>query len=671
MLVDVDQFEKIYGFIKEDASKGGCSVLIMVAANCDSLCAAQIFTRILKADLISYEIKYVAGYEDFETVHDSHIKDSTEIRTIILFNCGGIVDLLGEYFGLAPTQTVYIIDSHRPYHKANVAGKQVWLIGKDSPMLTQKYEAIKEGEIEFPDFQVDPDDLLSSDDLDEEVVEESDDDYDDDDDEDDDDDDLVDDNGDGDGKGGSKRRKVGEDGSYEGEDDEERARLEAARERRKERRRREKREAMMHKRDRRRTKKRLRAYHLAVRYMLRTTFAASASTVISCLASSLNKTNNDILWLGILGLTDQLVHGRITDADYEALAEEFGREVIRLNVDDNSENATEGTTQRFSGDSTVTIVPNEMHFLMYRHWTLYDSMYNSPRVATPMAVWKEKGRARLLTLLAKMTVPLHSSKLPYPTMTLELKETLRTQITKWAPTFELPNICYTGFLKHKGFGDPVSAIDVVHSITALMETGDSDADGGRKGSEEKDDDENENDNGAIARGHRDRHQSAAYLALRSKDVSWLGKGVGRAIEVQLAIVEQCKAMLDKRAVVRIGKFRYALIQESRHLHLLKRPMALTRLAQYLMAMMEANTRGQKKPQRPKPIVIGALDADTGRYLVVGVQPRPRQHNWLGQKFLEAAERTHSTLYRASFDHSMVSLKKEDITRFVEFLHAGL
>ena len=42
--------------------------------------------------------------------------------------------------------------------------------------------------------------------------------------------------------------------------------------------------------------------------------------------------------------------------------------------------------------------------------------------------------------------------------------------------------------QHKGFGNPVSAIDVVHAITALMETGDSDTDVGRKGSEEKDDD---------------------------------------------------------------------------------------------------------------------------------------------------------------------------------------
>jgi len=44
----------------------------------------------------------------------------------------------------------------------------------------------------------------------------------------------------------------------------------------------------------------------------------------------------------------------------------------------------------------------EYRFMMVRHWSLYESMYNSNYVASRLGIWREPGRQRLLALLAKM-----------------------------------------------------------------------------------------------------------------------------------------------------------------------------------------------------------------------------------------------------------------------------
>lgn len=57
------------------------------------------------------------------------------------------------------------------------------------------------------------------------------------------------------------------------------------------------------------------------------------------MAAQLAMTNNTVLWYGILGLTDQYVHQRITPARYLADFEHFKQEVADTNetLDDYSQ----------------------------------------------------------------------------------------------------------------------------------------------------------------------------------------------------------------------------------------------------------------------------------------------------------------------------------------------
>jgi hypothetical protein len=49
------------------------------------------------------------------------------------------------------------------------------------------------------------------------------------------------------------------------------------------------------------------------------------------LARQLNKENNDLLWLWILGLSEQLVYNKITPLQYESFVDECQKEVLRFN----------------------------------------------------------------------------------------------------------------------------------------------------------------------------------------------------------------------------------------------------------------------------------------------------------------------------------------------------
>ena len=63
-----------------------------------------------------------------------------------------------------------------------------------------------------------------------------------------------------------------------------------------------------------------------------------------------------------------------------------------------------GTTNpnAINPDDLSVRATEELRFMLFRHWTLYDAMYHSSYVAGKLGIWKERGRKRLTGLLAKM-----------------------------------------------------------------------------------------------------------------------------------------------------------------------------------------------------------------------------------------------------------------------------
>lgn len=101
--------------------------------------------------------------------------------------------------------------------------------------------------------------------------------------------------------------------------------------------------------------------------------------------------------LAILGLTFQYTTSRISRADYDKYHSIYYDEVFRLNPP-----LPNSTSNAINPDDLSIRATEELRFMLFRHWTLYDAMYHSSYVAGKLGIWKERGRKRLTGLLAKM-----------------------------------------------------------------------------------------------------------------------------------------------------------------------------------------------------------------------------------------------------------------------------
>jgi hypothetical protein len=120
----------------------------------------------LQSENLAYKVKPVASYDDLLRAKESidqaevcctcsvdfiqlglkHVIFPLQISSIIMINCGGTIDLVG-FLEPAPNVTVYVLDSHRPYHLSNVREhcQQVWILD-DAPHAIQYPDDVEDDE---------------------------------------------------------------------------------------------------------------------------------------------------------------------------------------------------------------------------------------------------------------------------------------------------------------------------------------------------------------------------------------------------------------------------------------------------------------------------------------------------------------------------------------------
>lgn len=123
MYIALNKLSKAWEFIKEDAHKdGGCTVLILVAPDADAIAACRIVTSLLRSEFILYKVKPVYSYEHLHEIRGNLITENESLKSLILINCGGTVDL-GTFLELPEDGlTVYVVDCHRPHNIRNIQG---------------------------------------------------------------------------------------------------------------------------------------------------------------------------------------------------------------------------------------------------------------------------------------------------------------------------------------------------------------------------------------------------------------------------------------------------------------------------------------------------------------------------------------------------------------------
>eukprot|EP00658_Telonema_sp_P-2_P077364 TRINITY_DN6978_c0_g1_i3.p1 TRINITY_DN6978_c0_g1~~TRINITY_DN6978_c0_g1_i3.p1 ORF type:complete len:574 (-),score=126.51 TRINITY_DN6978_c0_g1_i3:286-2007(-) len=394
-------------------------------------------------------------------------------------------------------------------------------------------------------------------------------------------------------------------------------------------------------------------------YYTGTYYGPCSASIAYTLAQQLNRSDQQLLWLAIVGLTEQFLHQRISRDKYVQMVSEYQDEVARLCND-----AQEGSSNPAPTDAPVVEkhaikFEEEYPFTLYRHWNLWDSVRHSRYIATKLEVWTTNGQKLLTKLFAKMGISLEDAKQQWTHMNPEAKASLQKYIDEVGKELGFPDLFYGSFVLKQGYRFCISAADVVEGVTAML-------------AQSSDDRESGDESHHLRRNFWIAHDALSSLESTKK----IEEGLDFAMQLQEAILKNASHMVLKKNVTTSGVFRYAYLKDSADVQIFVNPHSLTALAEFLASFYK-----EKNPTRkPKPFVLCALDEVRGTYLLVAVDGtvttthsgvEDQMRNKFGTSFAKAAERTNARVKHDGFDSSIIEIQKDDIYNFMEFLHSGL
>lgn len=540
--VPLSQLDKAYSTIKDGAISfsNQCTLLILVTPDVDSLCALRILTTLLKSDCILHEIIPISGYEDFQLTLDSHLKknDDHSIKSVVLLNCGAVIQIKDLIPSVKSNENddddeeeeendnyeknrnikYYICDAHRPYNLHTLFGEDSLVVFDDGDVnemddLKDAYIALEIDSGSDSDSDSDSNSDLESEsdtelDIDIDNKEKP----------------LQDiNNSNNDNKGNnnlssSSSSSVDKNGLEDSLNDnqENMQPINSSKQHKKRSledeidRRRAKRMSSYNKKRILQNKKKL----ISNYYAEGTYFGTSIAAIMYALSLQLGKANSELLWLAIIGTTDQYIHQRIDLKKYVRQVDLFKDEVIRYNIPTRSElnltnpqgnnelddllgmmadsnnnkhgknernintssnpsnkNNVWGVSGQMSADDSTIVADDEFRLMLLRHWSLYEALYHSDYVATKMGIWKEKGQKRLKRFLVKLGLPHKDSQQLFTEMSASYKRPIKENLKALAAKYNMGEIFFPSFFRQYGFKGTISAADSVYSINALLDSG--------------------------------------------------------------------------------------------------------------------------------------------------------------------------------------------------------
>ncbi|XP_077016458.1 cell division control protein 45 homolog isoform X2 [Tamandua tetradactyla] len=354
-------------------------------------------------------------------------------------------------------------------------------------------------------------------------------------------------------------------------------------------------------------------------------YGTSSAMVMFDLAWLMSKDLNDMLWWAIVGLTDQWIQDKITQMKYVTDVGALQRHVSRHN------HRLEDQESALSVDCTRIAF----------EYDLCNTCYTAAR----FRLWSVHGQKRLQEFLADMGLPLKQVKQKFQSMDISLKENLQEMIEESANKYGMKDIRMQTFSIHFGFKNKFLASDVVFATMSLMESPEKDSSG----------------TGNFIR---------ALDSLSRTNLGQLYHGLELAKKHLRATQQTIASCLCTNLIISQGPFLYCSLTEGTpDILLFSRPVSLGLLSRHLLKSFVCSTKNRRC--KLLPLVMAApLSAEQGTVTVVGVPPETDssdRKNFFGRAFEKAAESTSSRTLHNHFDLSVIELKAEDRSKFLDAL----
>lgn len=534
-------------------------VLVLVAYDVDAICALRILQYLFQTDSVQYTATPVSTISDIVEAYSLH---RGNINSIVCLNVGATTDII-EDLDVDPGVTVFVLDSHRPINHFNIfRDEQVFLLMKEYDNNVQDLPAYDEV------IDDDEEDLVLPELTPAEI------------------------------------RRLS---------DEELEMREAIRKKIQEKRRWAE-----------------RAENLLNKYYMYAYFGDSAALTLFDLAWKLSRDNNELLWLAIVGVFDQHVNEKIDPNKFMGYITSLQSHVSRLShlLDERASALIESTSipnpdrdsesqsaQQLKNQSVIISYIEDLQLILYRHWSLYESLRHTINVCTHFKIWTPAGHNKLLEYLASLGIPLTQSKQRFQSMEKDFRQNLQTWMEEEEVVgkYHLGSLVGHNFVASKGYKFKYSAMDVALGIRALVESPEPE------------------------KSSREKFQTAID-ALSWSQTDILESGLEIAKTQVIAILKQVHHIIDLNTVEKAGPFFYCVLRESTtDLRIFCHPAVFLNLARFIQTAVVAKTKFKKAGDFS--FVLFAPDQDqAGKGIVAGVPPvKERQsneerHNFFGKAF---------------------------------------
>lgn len=697
--------------MRKSSSHSTCKLVVFVSClNIDSVCTARVLTLVFKKSLIQYQLIPVVGYADLKKHYE---KLDPDVSNIILIGCGAMIDI-ESFFEIEPEQyladtqganlaelqrdldfelshqqnfrrKIYIMDGSRPWNLDNIFGSEM-IVCFDDGHIDQNLASEKESykwltENQDTDNDTERDetdndeldglqDLLHEDDKNNlRVSSDSD----------------NESNGNKHTSNGSKRK---------GELPEEKS---TKRQRRSQ---------------TRRNEKLIESY-----YNHGSALFTATSAVAYALLASIGETSVENLWLTIIGTASI---DRSFPEVYDKLVPLFKEEVERL-----SPFGRENFVAGKNADYSALTVDKDYHLFLLRHWTLYDSFFYSSLVNSKLNLWREDGKKKLHKLFAKMGISLSVAQQKWLYMDVGIKRNLPFIFSKHLPLYGLEGLVRDGFVRSFGYMGQLSAMECVEALTALLETNPQVSTDSGEGKESELDEINRQielkeklwisnfwsswDALNMSQcGFSSKIVSSSLStnltgAKKLKGFDLLMHGLDLAKSMQKIIFRTGMSVLERGLIKNLRLYRLCVLNDGAipDLHVFRNPLILCKLGNWLLETIGeaemisylARKDGNAKSHALKPLVLASLDVTSDTYLVSGLAPKfPKdldistrskltknaegvsqdasfttRLNTFSVAFQKVAARSDAKTRINSFDSSLIEIRKDDLSPFLENL----
>ncbi|KAM8960724.1 cell division control protein 45 homolog [Pelodytes ibericus] len=365
----------------------------------------------------------------------------------------------------------------------------------------------------------------------------------------------------------------------------------------------------------------------------------SSAMMMFELAWIMSKDSNDMLWWAIVGLTDQWAQDRITQMKYVTDVGTLQRHVSRHN------HRNEDEENSLSIDCMRIAFEYDLRLSLYQHWSMYESICNSCYTSASLKLWSVQGQKKLQEFLADMGLPLKQVKQKFNAMDISLKENLREMLEESANKFGMKDIRIQTFSVQFGFKNKFLASDIVLAVMSLLENTERD----EKGTD---------------------NFIKALDSLSRSNLDTLQFGLEQAKKLLRAIQQTVASCICTNLILSQGPFLYCYLMEGTpDVKMFSKPVSLCLLSKYLLKSFVCSTKNKRC--KLLPLVMAApLDVEVGTVILMGIPPEAEtsdKKNFFGQAFEKAAESTSSRTLHNQFDMSIIELRTEDRTKFLDAL----